>query len=81
VGAKVTFEVLLASFGLTDKVLQRIGALVHYLDSSGIPVPEAPGLDALFRGMSQRLADDDALLAEAESVFDSIYSAFSGSDP
>lgn len=80
VGAKVTFEVLLASFGLMDKALQRIGALVHYLDSGGIPVPEAPGLEALFRGMSQRLADDDDLLAEAERVFDSIYSAFSGSD-
>ena len=81
VGVKVTFEVLLASFGLADKPLQRLGALVHYLDIGGIPVPEAAGVETLFRGLSLRLADDDALLAEAEKTFDSIYSAFSGSDP
>jgi hypothetical protein len=80
-GAKVTFEVLLASFGLTNDVaLHRLGALVHYLDAGGIPVPEAPGLETLIRGMRQRLADDDDLLAEAGKAFDSIYLAFSGND-
>lgn len=77
VGAKVTFEVLLASFGLTDAALQRLGALVRYLDVGGIPVPEAAGLETLMRGMHQRLADDDALLAEAQDVFDSFHQAFS----
>lgn len=82
VGAKVTFEVLLASFGLAkDAVLQRLGSLVHYLDVGGIPVPEAAGLESLLRGMRQRLADDDELLAQASQVFDSLYSAFSGTDP
>jgi len=82
VGAKVTFEVLLASFGLAkDVALQRLGALVHYLDVGGIPVPEAAGLESLLRGMRQRLADDDELLAEAGQMFDSLYSAFSGTDP
>ncbi|MEW6039195.1 MAG: chromate resistance protein ChrB domain-containing protein [Pseudomonadota bacterium] len=79
VGAKVTFEVLLASFGLKDAALQRLGALVHYLDVGGIPVPEAAGLEMLMRGMHQRLADDDALLAEAQDVFDSFHQAFSES--
>ena len=81
VGAKVTFEVLLASFGLTkDAALQRLGGLVHYLDVGGIPVPEAAGLETLVRGMHQRLSDDDALLSEAGKVFDSLYLAFSGND-
>jgi hypothetical protein len=81
VGAKGTFEVLLASFGLTaDKGLERLAALVHYLDVGGIPVAEAPGLAALIRGMQQRLDDDDQLLAEAETVFDSFYLDFTGLD-
>jgi hypothetical protein len=79
-GAKVTFEVLLASFGLDqDAALNRMGGLVHYLDVGGLPVPEAAGLETLVRGMRQRL-DDDALLAEACQVFDSYYLAFSGNE-
>lgn len=81
VGGKVTFEMLLTSFGLADDAaLNRLGGLVHYLDVDGIPVPEAAGLEMLIRGMHQRLSDDDALLAEAGKVFDSFYLAFSGDD-
>ncbi|WAK00282.1 chromate resistance protein ChrB domain-containing protein [Methylobacter sp. YRD-M1] len=77
VGAKITFEVLLASFGLTkDAALNRIGALVHYLDAGGIPVLEAVGLETLMSGMRQRWTDDDKLLAEAEKIFDAFYQAF-----
>lgn len=81
VGAKVTFEVLLESFGLTeDNALNRIGALVHYLDVGGIPVLESAGLETLINGMRQRWTDDDELLAEAEKIFDAFYQAFLGSD-
>jgi hypothetical protein len=81
VEAKVTFEVLLASFGLTkDTALNRIGALVHYLDAGGIPVLEAAGLEMLMSGMRQRWTDDDELLAEAEKIFDAFYQAFSGTE-
>jgi hypothetical protein len=81
VGAKVTFETLLTSFGLTnDAALNRLGGLVHYLDVGGIPVPEAAGLETLIQGMRRRLTDDDALLSEAGKVFDSFYLAFSGND-
>jgi hypothetical protein len=79
IGAKVTFEVLLTSFGLThDAGLSRLGALVHYLDVGGIPIPEASGLETLMQGMCQNLTEDDALLAEAEKIFDSFYLAFLG---
>ena len=81
VGMLVTFEVLLSSFDLDrDAALGRLAGLVRYLDTGGIPVPEAPGLAALIRGMQQRLDDDDELLAEAEAVFDSFYLYFTGTD-
>lgn len=81
VGAKVSFEVLLTSFGLAnDAALNRLGGLVHYLDVGGIPVAEAAGLESIIRGMHQCLTDDDILLTEAGKVFDSLYLAFSGND-
>ncbi|RYU58206.1 chromate resistance protein [Methylolobus aquaticus] len=81
VGARVTFEVLLASFSLDrDPALMRLGALVRYLDTGGLPVPEAPGMAALIRGMQQRWPDDEDLLAEAQNMFDSFYLDFAGPD-
>jgi hypothetical protein len=77
VGSRVTFETLLASFGLeSDAALVRIGGLVHCLDVGGAPVPEAQGLAAILAGTRSRFRRDDALLAEASRVFDSLYTAF-----
>jgi hypothetical protein len=77
VGAKVTFEVLLASFGLNgDPALERIAALIHYLDVGGVPVPEAAGLEALLHGARDALSDDDALLAEAGRLLDYLYAHY-----
>ena len=77
VGDKVTFEVLLASFGLAgDRGLQRLAAMVHALDVGGTPVPEAMGFEAILKGASQRLQDDDALLHEIGSVLDSLHAHF-----
>ena len=77
IGARVTFEVLLASFSLDhDPGLTRVGSLVHYLDVGGIPVAEAAGVEMVLRGAQQRCKDDDALLAEAAKIFDDIYTAY-----
>lgn len=77
VGARVTFETLLASFDLDqDAALLRLGALVHYLDVGGVPVAEAAGLEAILRGMRERISDDDALLAEAMKLFDHLYDSY-----
>lgn len=74
VGAKVTFEVLMASFGLDgDPALERIAALIHYLDVGGVPVPEAAGLEAVLRGARAALTDDDRLTSEAAKLFDFLY--------
>ena len=62
VGERVTFEVLLASFGLDgDRGLQRLGAMVHALDVGGTTTPEASGFEAVLAGARQRWPDDDAL--------------------
>ncbi|SDD63659.1 hypothetical protein SAMN05216345_112130 [Cupriavidus sp. YR651] len=80
VGDRVSFEVLLASFGLeTDRGLRRLGAMVHSLDVGGVAVPEASGFEAMLAGARERLAHDDALLAETGQVLDSLYTHFSAS--
>jgi hypothetical protein len=76
VGARVSFEVLAASFGLdTQPRLQHIARTVHYLDVGGIPVAEAAGLQAVLAGLSEVHADDDELAAAAALVFDALHAA------
>ena len=76
VGARVSFEVLAASFGLdADPRLQRIADAVHFLDVGGIPVPEAAGLEAVLAGLREVHADDDTLAVAAGAVFDALYAA------
>ncbi|MDR7267510.1 hypothetical protein J2X20_000139 [Pelomonas saccharophila] len=77
VGNRVTFETLMASFGLEgDAALVRLAAIVHALDVGGDPVPEARGFEAVMSGARERLNDDDALLAEMSAVLDSLYAHF-----
>ena len=77
VGARVTFEHLLASFGLEgDPALLRLGRLVHCLDVGGAPVPEAQGLSAILAGARARLTSDNQLLVEASRVFDHLYRSY-----
>ncbi|MDR6476192.1 hypothetical protein J2778_003692 [Paraburkholderia graminis] len=77
VGERVTFEVLVASFGLDDDAaLLRLGAMVHALDVGGASVPEATGFEAVMAGARQRASDDDQLLDEMGRVLDSIYAHF-----
>jgi hypothetical protein len=76
-GERVTFEVLLASFGLDqDRALAAIGAAVHFLDIGGIPVADARGLETLLRGIKEKARGDDALLADSMRILDLFYSAY-----
>ena len=80
VKSRVTFEVLLASFGLEeDPGLAAIGAAVHFLDVGGIPVPDAKGLETMLKGAREKARGDDALLAEAMRVLDLMYSGLTES--
>lgn len=75
VGDKVTFEVVAATFGLGDDALRGVGQLVHYIDIGGVPVDEAPGFELLARGLQAQHRTDDALLAAALPLFDTLYAA------
>ncbi|WP_395703198.1 chromate resistance protein ChrB domain-containing protein [Aquabacterium sp.] len=76
VGARCSFEVMAASFGLdADPQLQRMAQVVHYLDIGGIPVPEAAGIEAVLAGLLAVHPEDDALLEAALQVFDALHAA------
>jgi len=76
VGAKVTFEVVAASFGLMEPAIQRLGLLVHYLDVGGVQPPEAVGVEAALEGLSSTITDDDQLLNLASTIFDGLLTTF-----
>ncbi len=74
---RVTFEILLESFGLeNDPALAKIGSAVHFLDVGGIPVADAKGLETVLRGIKEKARSDDALLAAAMRIWDLFYSAY-----
>ncbi len=76
VGVLVTFEVLLASFGLDDQApLQRVAKVIRYLDAGGIPAPEAAGLETVLSGLRAIHLDDDTLVKAASVVFDAMHAA------
>ena len=81
VDSRVTFEVLLASFGLDDDpALASIGHAVHFLDIGGIPVADAKGLETILRGIKGRARGDDETVLETNKVFDLFYSAYAQKD-
>lgn len=78
VGDRVTFEVLLSSFGLdSDRGLSQLGAMVHALDVGGTSTAEAAGFEAVLAGARKRWHDDDSLLADIGGVLDSLHAHFS----
>ena len=76
VGARVTFETLLAAFDLETPALRRLGVLVHCLDAGGVQPPEAAGVERVLAGMRESIADDDQLLLAAAGVFEGLLVAF-----
>jgi hypothetical protein len=81
VDSKVTFEVLVSSFGLEeDAGLVRLGAWVHHLDVGGIPIAEGPGFATIMAGARKLQSDDDALLKAMTPVLDSLYAEYAGVD-
>jgi hypothetical protein len=78
IGDKVTFEVLLRSFGLDEeRGLARLAALIHTLDVGGLPTPETIGFEAILSGTRSRLNDDDDFLREMGNVLDSLHIHYS----
>ncbi|MBV4486971.1 chromate resistance protein [Pseudomonas sp. SWRI153] len=76
VGNRVTFETLQASFEFEEPGLNRIAALVHYLDVGGIQPVEAAGIERVLAGLRETITDDDQLLAAASAIFDGLLAGF-----
>jgi hypothetical protein len=69
-----SFETFLERYELDDPVLWEIAKIVHEADLADerYDAPEAPGLDALLRGLSMTHPDDE-LLAISAPLFDALY--------
>jgi hypothetical protein len=72
---RCSFETILHKHGLTDPALHEIAAMVHDadLDDDKFRTPEAPGLDAIVRGLGLVIEDDHALLALTDRLYDGLY--------
>jgi hypothetical protein len=72
---RCSFETILHTHGLTDPALHEIAAMVHDadLDDDKFRTPEAPGLDAIVRGLGLVIDDDLALLALTDRLYDGLY--------
>ncbi|MGW6332588.1 chromate resistance protein ChrB domain-containing protein [Nocardia rhamnosiphila] len=73
-GGDCSFETILRRHDLTDPVLWRIAEIVHEadIDDERFDAPEAPGLDAVLRGLSM-IGDDTHTLAVSGPIFDGLY--------
>jgi hypothetical protein len=73
-GKDCTFETILKRHGLDDPVLWDLARIVHEADLADdrYDAPEAPGLDALLRGLSM-IRNDEEVLEITGPLFDGLY--------
>lgn len=69
-----SFETILRRYELHDPALWEIARIVHEadVDDGRYDAPEAPGLDALIRGLSL-VSGDEELLRRSGPLFDGLY--------
>lgn len=77
---RCSFESILVRHELADPALVRIGRIVHEADIGDEvwDAPEAPGLDALLRGLARQSASDAERIARACPLYDALYALWSG---
>jgi hypothetical protein len=77
---RCSFESILARYELSDPALVRIGRIVHEADIGDEvwDAPEAPGLDALIRGLARQSASDDERITRSSALYDALYALWSG---
>lgn len=76
-GTLCTFETLLSSFSLKDKVLKKIAEFVHELDiRDGLHQnPETKGIEEILRGIIKTTGDDAEALKRGMEVFEMLYAS------
>ena len=74
VGEFCSFDAFLKKYELTDPELQKLAVIVRAADT-GRPdlAPEAAGLLAVSRGLSQNFRDDHEMLMHGMVVYDALY--------
>ena len=77
-GDGCTFETLCDVFGITDRAILRVTAIVHDLDlkDGRFGAPEAPAIGLIVDGLQLAWGDDQDLLAQGIGLFDALYRAF-----
>jgi hypothetical protein len=77
-GEGCTFETLCSVFGIAGPALSRIAAIVHDLDlkDGRFGAPECTTVGAMIEGLQLAYQNDDALLEQGMTLFDSLYRSF-----
>lgn len=77
VGELCTFEVLLKAFGLKNKPLQKMAAIIHDLDikDEKYGAGEGQGLEAILSGIRKTASDDRESLEEGMRVFELLHAS------
>ena len=77
-GDGCTFETLCAVFGIAGPALSRIAAIVHDLDlkDGRFGAPECSTVGAMIEGLQLAHQNDEALLEQGMTLFDSLYRSF-----
>jgi hypothetical protein len=77
-GEGCTFETLCTIFQIDEPAVARLAAIVHDLDlkDGRFGAPEAATVGAIIEGLQLTHADDEALLAQGMTLFDSLYRSF-----
>ena len=77
-GDGCTFETLCTVFGLRDDALARIASIVHDLDlkDGRFGAPECATVGTMIEGLQLSHDDDDALLAQGMTLFESLHRSF-----
>ncbi len=77
-GEDCTFETLLRSFRIKEKALDSLAQIVHDIDMKDgkFNRPEAAGLDAVVRSLSDSIRDDHEVLRLGSVILDALYIRF-----
>jgi hypothetical protein len=69
-----TFEVMARHYRIDHPGVRRIGRIIHEADieDERYDAPEAPGLDAIVRGLAHVLGDDTRLIETTSAIYDGL---------
>jgi hypothetical protein len=76
-GDLCTFEVLIKTFGIKDKVVKKVVEIVHELDvkDGRYDNPETPGVEEVLSGIRKTVKNDAEALERGMAVFEMLYAA------